>query len=426
MKASCPVCFEDYNSGENLPKAFPYCGHSICLSCLKEMFQERNAVFCPYKCNPENVPVYREPADLTTNKVLVDLGNDLPAFNICASCYYPYFGCLRQAMMLKWCGHSMCQTCIKRNFSQSGKSEYLSCPFDGQMKAGLPQNLYGFNRDFNGFLEECEKQSRCSCNEAKTLAADSEYTYNLSAFQFNCAECAPRSPDPIYKVYSGAQLNQILEDILADKMNFAETFKNLSALKEEAPVFKEIRKSIDKIKEKFSKSINELIMLLDRINSEMNGLSNKIRSVVNDFRIDDKIKIIDEALELEKTPFDPSTLSYNDALRTGTFINQNYSALIKKFKWSLSNNPQEAQVGLRLKEDLILSFVGCFEEFKQFNKNIKEIAEETNQAMRRSRELVASVKTFKTRYDYSKNPLIDLKVNSGVYSANKDVIELDG
>ena len=174
MKASCPVCFEDYNSGENLPKAFPYCGHSICISCLKEMFQERNAVFCPYKCNPDNVPVYREPADLTTNKVLIDLSSDLPAYNICGNCRYPYFASLRQSIMLKWCGHSMCQACVKGNFSQSGKNEYFTCPFDGQMKSVSTQNLYAPNRDFNGFLDECEKLNKCPCNQAKALESDSE------------------------------------------------------------------------------------------------------------------------------------------------------------------------------------------------------------------------------------------------------------
>ena len=58
--SECDVCRNNFNSGENLPKLMPHCGHTICITCLIVIGQTQGTR-CPscrssYKENPINFP----------------------------------------------------------------------------------------------------------------------------------------------------------------------------------------------------------------------------------------------------------------------------------------------------------------------------------------------------------------------------------
>jgi len=57
---TCPGCFDNYDMEDRCPKAVP-CGHSVCLSCLRMLYQSQGRLQCPTcsQCSwvrPEEIP----------------------------------------------------------------------------------------------------------------------------------------------------------------------------------------------------------------------------------------------------------------------------------------------------------------------------------------------------------------------------------
>ena len=53
---ACPICNENYDSTEKIPKLLPKCAHTICLKCLRNALGSKRFVMCP-KCQE---PISRE------------------------------------------------------------------------------------------------------------------------------------------------------------------------------------------------------------------------------------------------------------------------------------------------------------------------------------------------------------------------------
>jgi hypothetical protein len=423
MKSNCPVCYEDYSENRNTPKAFPHCCHSICLSCLEDMFKENNAVFCPFKCNPEGIPVYKEPGDLTTNKCLIDLHMGKAGYNLCGNCKYPYFPKLRTSMMLKFCGHSICNLCVKNISNPIKNTDYMICPFDGISKySNDGQSLYVSNRDLNSFVEDSEIRMRCSC-DVTTGRNEKDLLYNLSLEKRHCQKCFANDQVDYFKFCSTEESHKIIGNVLQDSLQYENLFEGFSKLKEMAN-FKELRTKIDRIKDKFSKSIGELMVLLDKISSEMTSLSSRIKSLLQDFKLEEKISIVDEALVLKSTFAKIDRTDVNDSLRIGLSLNQNYDILFNKFKKTITNKSQSEDAHVfKLKTDLLGTFIQCFDEFKAYNKNIKDITELLNVTLENNTKLISGISDINPRYDYSKNPFFIQTEHRREYD-NKTVINI--
>jgi len=43
----CPICYNEYNSTQNIPMVIPGCGHTICSKCLTKILEDPNSPKCP-------------------------------------------------------------------------------------------------------------------------------------------------------------------------------------------------------------------------------------------------------------------------------------------------------------------------------------------------------------------------------------------
>jgi hypothetical protein len=50
MKISCPICFEAYSDKELTPRIVPFCGHTFCIKCIKNMLPEGEPETRKFKC----------------------------------------------------------------------------------------------------------------------------------------------------------------------------------------------------------------------------------------------------------------------------------------------------------------------------------------------------------------------------------------
>jgi hypothetical protein len=424
MKATCPICFEEYSSSKNQPKAFPNCCHSICLSCLSDMFKERNAVVCPFKCSTEGIPVYKEPGDLTTNKILVDLSTDKSEFNLCGNCKYPYYSNLRYSMMLKFCGHSMCNLCVKSLSNPNKNTDYMICPFDGMSKySNDAQALCVSNRDLNSFIEDCDISMGCACTPT-SQTNEKDIMYNFTLCKRHCPKCSSNLKQENFKICSIEEAGKVIDQIFQDTESYVKIFDDLSKLKEMAN-FQELRTKIDRIKDKFSKSIADLVGLFNRISSEMSNLSTRIKSLLSDFKIEEKVSIIDEALILKAAFVKIDRSNINDSLRTGIFINQNYDILLRKFKNTITSKSLSDDVHtFKLKTDLTASFLQCFDEFKAYNKSFKDITDSLNVTLTNSKRFISNVGEIRPLFDYKRNPFYVQSSGPVLDLTNKTVINM--
>jgi len=84
---SCPICYLEYNSTQNLPMIIPGCGHTICSKCLTQILENPNSTKCPldnqrfsiHQVGIESFPVnfiVKQLFDKTPSKTLCETHNE--------------------------------------------------------------------------------------------------------------------------------------------------------------------------------------------------------------------------------------------------------------------------------------------------------------------------------------------------------------
>lgn len=68
-KASCPICYNEYNSTQNMPLVLPSCGHTVCDTCLQHMSDTYYSLKCPV-CRTHN---FQGVETLPVNYALLEL-----------------------------------------------------------------------------------------------------------------------------------------------------------------------------------------------------------------------------------------------------------------------------------------------------------------------------------------------------------------
>src|SRR5689334_15064959 len=67
----CPICYENFNSQDHLPKLLPACGHTVCLQCVKKL-PVNFGLRCPIDKKPFTWN-YEGPQSFPTNYLKRDL-----------------------------------------------------------------------------------------------------------------------------------------------------------------------------------------------------------------------------------------------------------------------------------------------------------------------------------------------------------------
>src|SRR5688572_21498275 len=81
-KISCPVCLDDYNQTNRIPRILPSCGHSVCLGCLRTLTSGRSTFRCPFDRQVIPLP----PSGLDCFPINYALQTILSEHNSCDTC----------------------------------------------------------------------------------------------------------------------------------------------------------------------------------------------------------------------------------------------------------------------------------------------------------------------------------------------------
>lgn len=78
-KATCPICYNEYNSAQNMPLVLPSCGHTVCETCLQHMSDTYYSLKCPV-CRTHNFQCVET---LPVNYALLELAEKTDEKEIC-------------------------------------------------------------------------------------------------------------------------------------------------------------------------------------------------------------------------------------------------------------------------------------------------------------------------------------------------------
>ena len=421
MKANCPICYEEYHPLTNPAKLISHCMHSICLNCLRSMFELRGFIFCPFKCNISLPPITINPLNLPNNHTLSTFNTGKHLCEVCPTCLYCYVENRRAPYVIKQCGHTMCQICLERKVSIFNKKYFLICEIcKHESLTQETKSLFGLNRDYSDLLKGednslKETGSLLDENTRDSLTASHKprKLFNSMTGTFEDFICTEEIPKYCLEF---PESEKILNKIISDESGFEHFFLGIVGnfdLKE----INKLKSKIDRLKDAFHLIQLNFAKTLEKLESSLTDLTKRIKSFMMELNFPKKFKILNEALQFqksnEKMPVENKIeVDFNKIL----FRNQSYYDFFEEYASVYkANKMMTVDDGFdEINRDLLDNLKQCVDECVAIGKNSKEVIKELNSEIEKGNEAMRDIWKFKLQlnFKYDKNPFFAKMKNS--------------
>ena len=161
MEVCCDICFVSFSQEENrIAKVIPDCGHTFCLECLEGYVRIRSSFYCPFNCfKSVNPPLSMSPANLKTNKIVMDIVKGGFREAKCKNCLYPFDLRIRIPLLLRTCGHTFCKLCVYSCLYRNKDKKELYCPIGDKTVSSTGEEVIK-NISVTKLIEELSRVER--------------------------------------------------------------------------------------------------------------------------------------------------------------------------------------------------------------------------------------------------------------------------
>lgn len=410
MKACCPICYEEFNNSENPAKFLPLCCHSVCLNCLKGMFETRSVIVCPFKCNSGPSSIFTEPQKLPNNFALSTYNQSQGDEHVCKECFYPYIENKRPASLIKACGHTFCSVCLAKRTTIFNKKYFLTCPIcKKECFSSDKSTLLASNRDFSYLLEESSNliiEKKCIEDEETMNPSNiTQEMFDLTTGKFIKSS---KQQSQNLQILTIEETKKILKKVQSDEDTFLQFFASIADLND-IKMINELKTQIDKIKENFNHAYGKFQKLLEKMDTLLSDVSKKLKAFVSDINLKQKFNIIEDVLNFQRMQeIAVKPLNFERCFQDNLYRNQIYFNYFEEIGSVFKNNKSACVVNIteEINNGLIGTLKESVDEIVKINADCNLITSQLNVEIDKSNRGLKEIWKFKQKlnYRYSMNP----------------------